>query len=248
MMKKITKKSTPRAKMMTAAVICSLLAVGTAAFLGVRGSLNAIDEKQKNPDVTSSQSDASDSAQSAWDQADEPANTTPDDTQSKTEENGAESSSSAESKDDSSSESKTMLNGFVMPIEGEIITPYSDGEMIKSITLGDWRTHDGVDIAAESGTPVKACNSGEIEEVTVDPLWGSCVTIVHSDGSKSYYMGLDKAIAVEKGDKVALGDVIGKVGETAEIEQALEPHLHFAMKKDGNWINPIANAAGNGDK
>jgi murein DD-endopeptidase MepM/ murein hydrolase activator NlpD len=125
-------------------------------------------------------------------------------------------------------------------VDGEIITPYSDGEMVKSLTLNDWRTHDGVDIAAEAGTPVKACNSGTVEEISVDPMWGTTVTISHSDGSKSYYMGLNSTVSVTQGQQVALGDVIGSVGDTAVIEQALDSHLHFAMKKDSNWINPIS--------
>ena len=49
---------------------------------------------------------------------------------------------------------------FALPVEGEILTEYSDGELVKNETLGEWRTHDGIDIAAAANTPVKAAADG----------------------------------------------------------------------------------------
>lgn len=48
----------------------------------------------------------------------------------------------------------------VMPVNGEILEPFSNGELVKSETLGYWKTHDGVDIKADLGEPVKAMNQG----------------------------------------------------------------------------------------
>ena len=59
----------------------------------------------------------------------------------------------------------------VMPIENEVIWEYSNGELVKSETLGVWKTHDGMDIAASVGTDVKAACTGKVKEIKDDPLW-----------------------------------------------------------------------------
>ena len=71
-------------------------------------------------------------------------------------------------------------------------------------------------------------------------MWGTTVTIEHADGIVSYYANLKSAVSVKQGQQVKMGAVIGAVGETAEIEQAEESHLHFGVKKDGEWIDPMS--------
>lgn len=132
----------------------------------------------------------------------------------------------------------------MMPIEGEIINGYSNGELVKSETLGLWQTHDGIDIAAADGTEVKSCTTGTVKEVFQDPLWGFCVTVDHGDGVVGYYYGLDKAVPVIVGQELKSGEVLGKTGSTADCESALAPHLHFALKKNDKFINPAEFIAG----
>ncbi len=148
---------------------------------------------------------------------------------------------SSSMKEDSSSEPplevKTQPN--VMPVKGEILQPFSGGELVKSETLGIWKTHDGVDIAAERGTPVKAMNRGEVTAVGDDPLWGCTVVIDHGSGVMGYYYNLSSGVAVREGDSVQAGQTIGAVGDTAEIEAAMASHLHFGLKKNGEWIDPV---------
>ena len=127
-----------------------------------------------------------------------------------------------------------------MPLEGEIITPFSNGELVKSNTLGVWRTHDAVDIAANLGTEVKAIQRGIVSEVYTNTMWGVCITIDHGDGVISSYMGLDKEVKVAEGQAVEAGHVIGLVGNTAEAEIADPPSLHFAVRRNNLWIDPIA--------
>ncbi len=127
----------------------------------------------------------------------------------------------------------------VMPVNGDIIAPFSDGELVKDSTLGVWRTHDGVDIKADVGTPVKAMNKGTVVEVKEDPLWGNCIVIDHGSGITGYYYSLSKAMNVVEGDRVNAGEVIGAVGDTAECEAAEVSHLHFGLKKNDSWIDPI---------
>lgn len=128
----------------------------------------------------------------------------------------------------------------IMPVEGEIGNHFSNGELVKSRTLGVWKTHDGIDIVAPLGTEVKAMTNGTVSEVYSDPLWGVCVTIDHGDGILGCYFGLDKNVTVSVGQEVSSGDVIGAVGNTAEIEIAEGPHLHFGVRKNGDWIDPLS--------
>lgn len=156
-------------------------------------------------------------------------------------------------KDDSSeaaqeADEKLFTQPNVMPVNGEVINPFSNGELVKSETLGVWKTHDGVDIAADSGAQVKSMNRGEVTKIWQDALWGNCITIDHGDGIIGHYYNLSAAITVEEGDEVESGQVIGAVGDTAQIEAAQPSHLHFGLKRNGEWIDPISFIDPNGNK
>ena len=60
--------------------------------------------------------------------------------------------------------------GNIMPVEGEIDVPFSNGELVKSVTLGVWKTHDGADILCDAGTDVKSMSDGIVKEIKDDPL------------------------------------------------------------------------------
>lgn len=128
----------------------------------------------------------------------------------------------------------------IMPVEGEVFNAYSNGELIKSKTLGVWKTHDGIDISAETGTDVLAMTGGTVSEIYDDPLWGVCVVIDHSDGLVGYYCSMAAGTEVIVGQTVNGGDIIGKVGNTADIECKESPHLHFGIKQNDTWIDPVA--------
>ena len=139
------------------------------------------------------------------------------------------------SKEESSSISEDSLKDVqtqpnVMPINGEILNPFSNGELVKSETLGVWKTHDGVDIKGDLGAQVKAMNKGKVTKVWEDPLMGYSVTIDHGNGIIGYYCNLSKEMNVSEGDQVNAGEVIGAIGDTAESEIAELSHLHFALK------------------
>ncbi len=128
---------------------------------------------------------------------------------------------------------------FIKPVDGEIIGKHSEGELIKYEALGEWRTHDGIDIAADAGAEIKASADGKVTSVTNDPLWGTVVEIEHKGNIVSIYYGLAGETNVKAGDEVKAGDVIGTLGETnlAEVDKA--SHLHFAMKEKGKFIDPM---------
>ena len=144
-----------------------------------------------------------------------------------------------ESKPESKDDLNTKTQPNIMPVNGEVINAFSNGELVKSETLGVWKTHDGIDIKAELGAPVKAMNKGKVIKVWSDPLWGNCIKIDHGNGVTGHYYGLTAAASVTEGDMVNSGDVIGAVGDTAQIELAEATHLHFALDRNGTWIDPV---------
>ena len=123
----------------------------------------------------------------------------------------------------------------VAPLRGDVLTAFSMEELVYSPTLGDWRTHNGVDIAAQQGTTVLAASAGAVLSVTDDPLMGTTVVLEHDNGYQTTYANLQAKPNVEAGDPVSAGQIIGAVGTTAAAESG-QPHLHFAVTKDGKAV------------
>ncbi|MBR6658163.1 MAG: M23 family metallopeptidase [Oscillospiraceae bacterium] len=130
-------------------------------------------------------------------------------------------------------------NEFALPLSGKISGSHSGGELVKYEALDEWRTHDGIDIAGETGAEIKAAANGKISAVTKDPLWGTVVEISHEGNIVTVYSGLAPELSVKPGDEVKLGDVIGTLGETNLAEIDKDSHLHFAMKENGKFIDPL---------
>lgn len=78
----------------------------------------------------------------------------------------------------------------VAPLRGDVLTAFSMEELVYSPTLGDWRTHNGVDIAAQQGTTVLAASAGAVLSVTDDPLMGTTVVLEHDNGYQTTYANL----------------------------------------------------------
>ena len=129
-------------------------------------------------------------------------------------------------------------NVRVWPVSGDAQAGYSVDALQYNATTQDWRTHAGVDLAASVGTPVKAAGSGIVTAVYDDEFLGTTVVINHPDGHVSQYSNLAVMPSVSAGDSVEAGQTIGAVGETALLEIADEPHLHFAVYANGDTIDP----------
>ena len=126
----------------------------------------------------------------------------------------------------------------VEPLQGQTVAAFSVDTLLYDETMGDWRTHDGIDIAAQAGSHVRAASAGTVLTVKQDPLMGTTVTIDHGDGYHATYANLQARPTVEAGDSVTAGQVIGAVGTTAAAEAARGPHLHFSVEKDGDVVDP----------
>lgn len=128
---------------------------------------------------------------------------------------------------------------YTWPVKGQVISDFSLEVLAYDETMGDWRVHEGLDIAAELGTAVKTVNAGTVTAVYQDDLMGTVVEMDHGNGLESVYANLAPQPVVKVGDRLDTGAVLGAVGETAIAEVAKPAHLHFEMRKDGGNVDPV---------
>ena len=127
---------------------------------------------------------------------------------------------------------------FKKPVEGEIIREFAKDKLVYSNTLEEWVTHNGIDIKANKTTIVKSAEEGTIKAIKNDPRYGLTVIIEHNNGFISIYSNLLTAEFVVEGEKIKQGQTIGTVGNSASFEIKDEPHLHFEIMKDGEYVDP----------
>lgn len=129
---------------------------------------------------------------------------------------------------------------YVWPCSGAVETAFSVDALVYNRTMADWRTHEGVDITADLGEPVRVVADGTVERVYQDDLYGTTVVVSHGGGLTSTYSNLAEVPTVSEGDTLAAGDVIGAVGATAICEAGEVHHLHLEMALDGTAVDPCA--------
>ena len=126
----------------------------------------------------------------------------------------------------------------VSPLAGDAVAVFSVDQLIYDATLGDWRTHDGIDIQAPAGTAVAAAAAGTVLSVEEDHRLGSTIVVDHHNGFVTTYASLQPDTAVLAGDSVSAGGIIGTVGNTSLSEAGLGAHLHFAVTENGEAVDP----------
>lgn len=124
------------------------------------------------------------------------------------------------------------------PVFGEVTFEYAQDKLVYSKTLEEWRTHSGLDLAADRGSQVKAAADGVVSEIKNDPRFGATLIIDHQNGLKTVYSNLAKTDMVAPNQRIKQGEVIGSVGNTATFETAEQSHLHFEVLKANNPVNP----------
>lgn len=124
---------------------------------------------------------------------------------------------------------------LALPASGEVLAKYSSVLSFNE-ALGDYRAHNGIDIAADEGCSVSAAADGMIENVFANAM-GNGITISHGNGITTKYMCLAETENLKIGDNVKKGDVIGSVG-MSKGENVRESHLHFEVLKNGAPVNP----------
>jgi murein DD-endopeptidase MepM/ murein hydrolase activator NlpD len=104
---------------------------------------------------------------------------------------------------------------------------------------GNGRTHQGIDIFAPKGTPVRSTTHGLVFRVGENRLGGSVVWIFGPGRQMHYYAHLDRFGDFEPGDLVTAGDIVGYVGNTGNA-RGTPPHLHYGIYTPGQGaINPF---------
>lgn len=124
-------------------------------------------------------------------------------------------------------------SSWVKPLEGElvILSPYGQ------VRAG--YSHEGIDIAADMGTPIYAAEGGVVTKAAPDSKGvtkggGHMVFVAHGDGTESRYMHLSE-YAVAFGDEVEAGDIIGFTGMSGDTTV---PHLHYEYRVGAGHIDP----------
>ncbi len=130
---------------------------------------------------------------------------------------------------------------LTQPVQGYLLSVHDTEALVFSVTMQDFRTHTGIDIEAEAGAPVVAAAAGVIRRAYEDALMGYTIEIDHGDGYVTVYRNLDETLpdGIQVGSSVRAGQLIAAVGESALIEQAELPHLHFELVKDNSPIDPM---------
>ncbi len=104
--------------------------------------------------------------------------------------------------------------------------------------MRNWRAHSGIDFAAPAGTRVRAAGDGVIEFAGPKASYGNLVIVRHRGQYSTAYAHLSRfALGMQRGARVAQGDVVGFVGQTG---WATGPHLHYEFRVAGQSRNPYA--------
>lgn len=121
---------------------------------------------------------------------------------------------------------------LILPVEGYVSSGFGDRS---DPFTGQPANHNGLDIAAKTGTPIYAAAGGKVIQASDKKNgFGNCVVIEHSSGYRTLYGHCSKLL-VSVGDYVAQGDEIALVGSTG---RSTGPHLHFSIIVDGKYIDP----------
>ncbi len=132
------------------------------------------------------------------------------------------------------------LPQFINPTGGALIKEHSVEVPVFSVTMEDYRTHNGIDIYVQNGERILAAASGTVKEIWEDPMMGTCISISHTGGAETIYKNLSPEIpeGIAVGAPISEGTFIAVGGESALIEVSEEPHVHFEMKINGESVDP----------
>jgi len=129
-------------------------------------------------------------------------------------------------------EFNNLKGKLLWPVKGKILRAFGK---IKDKKYNTVISNPGIDIDAAAGTNVIASSTGEVAYISWLRGYGSFVILDHGGGYYSLYAHLDD-IAVESGQFVIAGEIIGTVGETGSL---LEPVMHFELRYGKEQLDPV---------
>ncbi len=229
-----------------AALALCLVGAGATAWIAADRTLSGLEEQNRQLSMQG-QSQIAQEEEFVWETPKTPVQQSVED-QPKSSSQPSQSSSSSSSAEPSSAPAVQSAqpaaspvqsgSAFVLPVQGAVFQRFSEGKLVHNKTLNDWRTHNGVDFAADRGTDVVAVQTGTVSSLQNDPLWGWVVEIDHGNGLSSRTCGLSEKLSVSEGERVSAGQVIGRVG-SIPCESTLQSHIHLEIKKNGTSIEPL---------
>ena len=119
-------------------------------------------------------------------------------------------------------------------------------ESLRKPFFNDWaqprsggRRHQGTDMLAQIGVPLRAIEDGTVEQISTGSLGGLSIYLLGNSGSRYYYAHLDELGDFEDGQQIYAGEVVGTVGDSGNAKGS--PHLHMQWAPDGGstWENPF---------
>ena len=137
---------------------------------------------------------------------------------------------------DSAPAASSAAPASTQPFSGRVLNAYSGDELVYSKTLGDWRTHNGIDYACAKDAAVQSPTAGTVVLAGSDGSWGPTVAIKDSAGRVWRLCGVASP-AVKEGETVSAGQTLGKVGSVS-CECAEESHIHLEVKQDDSYLDP----------
>ncbi len=138
----------------------------------------------------------------------------------------AQAAAAARAASSGSTTTPSSSGGFIWPASGPVTSPFG------------WRwgrMHEGIDIGASYGSPIRAAASGTVIYCGAESGYGNLTVIDHGGGIATAY-GHQSSIAVSCGQQVSQGQVIGYVGSTGH---STGPHLHFEVRINGAPVDPL---------
>ena len=153
---------------------------------------------------------------------------------------GEQSSPATEGQKDAAAD-PDVVPTLSAPVGGRIYRAHDLTVPVYSVTLDEYRVHNGIDILTAAGSDVKAMASGVITEISDHPLLGHSVSVLHAGNLTTVYRNLvaEEIDGIAVGASVTAGQVIGHVGDTALVECCDEPHLHLEMTLAGVSVDPL---------
>ena len=121
--------------------------------------------------------------------------------------------------------------GFEAPADAEVSGVFGSARVLNGVKRNQ---HTGLDFRVHTGTPIHAANAGKVVLARNLYFEGNCVAIDHGQGLITLYLHLSE-FKVKEGDTVKRGQVLGLSGGTG---RATAPHLHFAVRWQGTYLNP----------
>jgi len=128
---------------------------------------------------------------------------------------------------------------IMWPVDGDVILNYSMDKSIYFSTLNQYKYHPAIVISAPVGSEVQCAATGEVREISVNEETGTTIRMKLGNKYEAIY-GQLKEVAVEEGDVVEAGELLGYVSEPTKYYTLEGSNLYFQLLKNGKPMNPMS--------